>query len=175
MKDISAVFSLISNIDDFMSFEFIENFFLYTQHDKGNTKSECYTTFKEYQSMYNTLTTAANDSAAYYKGLKEKGQGKGTGVGNEVNKFQGYVDVFISSVNVFNYCDVDYYLRSFSKILTVSGAVNFGVNVLFRVFSTDDMDNYYKMSLAVDSKNQKEAGESFGTFVSLLLMFENPE
>ena len=125
--------------------------------------------------MYKELTASANNATAYYAGLKEKGQGDGTSVGNEFNKGAAYIDVFIGSVNVFNYCDLDYYLRSFSTVFSSSGAVNLGVNLMWRIFSTDDMDNYEQMSIAVSEKDQVKAGQSFGTFISLLLMFETPE
>ncbi len=85
------------------------------------------------------------------------------------------MDVFIGSVNVFNYCDIDYYLRSVSKWFSVSGVVNLGVNLVFRVYSTDDKTVYKALSTAVTDKNQKEAGKNFGKFVSLLLMFEVPD
>ena len=85
------------------------------------------------------------------------------------------MDVFIGSVNVFNYCDIDYYLRSTSKWFSVSGVVNLGVNMVFRIYSTDDKSMYKSLSTAVTDKNQKEAGKQFGKFVSLLLMFELPD
>ena len=37
------------------------------------------------------------------------------------------------------------------------------------------MDNYEKLSVAVNKKDQVNAGQAFGTFISLLLMFEIPE
>ena len=37
------------------------------------------------------------------------------------------------------------------------------------------MENYEKMSIAVNKKDQVNAGQAFGTFISLLLMFEMPE
>ena len=83
--------------------------------------------------------------------------------------------MFIGSVNVFNYCDIDYYLRSTSKVFSGSGATNLGINLLWRIFSTEDMDNYEKLSIAVNNKDQKNAGQAFGTFISLLLMFETPD
>ena len=82
------------------------------------------------------VTEAASSDVDYIKGLKEKGQGPGSSYGRAIDKGQGYIDAAIFGVNVFNYCDLDYYLVSLGKGLgSSSGAVNQVVNLFYRFFS----------------------------------------
>lgn len=78
--------------------------------------------------------------------MKEKGQGAGTTVGYYMDNAQQYIDLYIYSVNVFNYCDFNYYLRAVGKWFSASGGVNQGINFMWRALSTEDMSNYYALS-----------------------------
>lgn len=53
--------------------------------------------------------------------------------------------------------------------------MNLGVNLVFRIYSTDDKEMYKNLSAAVTAKDQTKAGTEFGKFVSLVLMFEIPD
>lgn len=146
------------------------------QQDPGNEQSECITTFDEFITLMDGITASALSDVDYYKGLLEKGQGTGSPYGRAIDKGQGYVDAAIFGVNVFNYCDLDYYLVSLGKSLgSSSGAVNQVVNLFYRFFSQEDAANYYKLSVAIIEKNTDDAGEAMGIFLALLLMTEVPD
>lgn len=109
------------------------------QQDQGNTDSECITTFDEFIVLYDDIKDSVSSDVEYYAGLAEKGQGAGSSYGFAIDKAQRYIDAAIFGVNVFNYCDIDYYLVSLGKALgSSSGAVNQGVNLFYRFFSSED-------------------------------------
>ena len=173
--NISAIGEFLGDMGTFMTFDFGKAFLLATQQNSKNDQSECLSTFGDYQALYVNMNSMAQNSTSYYEGLKAKGQGDGTSVGFSTSNLQGYVDVFIGSVNVYNYCDIDYYTRSVSRWFSLQGTLNLGVNLVFRIYSTDDKELYKNLSSAVASKDQAKAGTAFGSFVSLLLMFEIPD
>ena len=93
--------------------------------------------------------------------MAAKGQGQGSDVGFLLEKGQRYIDSAIFGVNVFNYCDLDYYLVSLGKSLgSASGAVNQVINLGYRFFSADDQLNYYNMSVAIRYNEIDCTGES---------------
>ena len=58
---------------------------------------------------------------------------------------------------------------------SVSGFLNLLVNLAYRFFSQEDSENYYDMSVAIMEDDVEACGESFGVFISRLLMVEMPE
>ena len=93
-----------------------------------------------------------------------------------IDKSQSYIDVSIFAVNVFNYCDLDYYLVSIGKALgTASGGVSQLVNLFARFFSEEDQENYYNMSVGIMQNDTDAVGAAMGEFLSSLLMTEVPE
>ena len=105
-----------------------------------------------------------------------KGQGAGTDVGFLIDKYQSYLDSVIYSVNVFNYCDLDYYLMAIGKSLgSATGAANQLVNLAYRYFSYEDAQNYYEMAIALEAEDTFTIGKCTGTFLSKLLMVEVPD
>ena len=131
------------------------------QQDTGNTGSECITTFDEFTVLVNDIINETADSAAYYQAMIDKGQGSGSEVGFMLEKGQRYIDSAIFGVNVFNYCDLDYYLISVGKSLgSASGAVNQFINLGYRFFSAEDQLNYYNMSVAIRYSEIDCSGES---------------
>ena len=91
------------------------------------------------------------------------------------DNFQQYIDVYIDAVNVFNYCDFDYYLRSFGKWFSASGGTNQMINLFWRFISTEDMANYYALSVATLTKDPAAAGKAFGTFFVVFMQVEIPD
>ena len=76
-----------------------------------------------------------------------------------IEKGQRYIDAAIFGVNVFNYCDLDYYLVSLGKALgSSSGAVNQVTNLFWRFFSTEDQENYYNMSVGITENDTDAVG-----------------
>ena len=111
---------------------------LYMQ-EQPTESSECITTFDEFIVLYSELKDSVASDAEYYAGLAAKGQGAGSDYGFAIEKGQQYIDAAIFGVNVFNYCDLDYYLVSTGKALgSASGGVNQFVNLFYRFFSDDD-------------------------------------
>merc|ERR1712150_32311 len=103
------------------------------------------------------------------------GQGQGSMAGFYFDNFQQYIDVYIDAVNVFNYCDFDYYLRSFGKWFSASGGTNQMINLLWRTISTEDMSVYYSLSVATLQKDPSAAGIAFGKFFAVFMEVEIPD
>ena len=83
--------------------------------------------------LWTQLQSYVKSDAEYYKGLKEKGQAAGNSAGFALDKFEKYVDLATSFTNVYNECDVDYYMQAGSKAISnVSGFCNQLVNTYWR-------------------------------------------
>lgn len=158
-----AVFSQFWEAKDNFVYDlsFWRTVLLNMQQDTGNEASECITTFDAFNVLVDDIIADTADSVSYYQGLAEKGQGSGTEVGFMLEKGQRYIDSAIFGVNVFNYCDLDYYLVSLGKALgTASGAFNQVVNLGYRFFSYEDQENYYNMSVAIGYNTADCAGDA---------------
>ena len=143
----------------FASLDFWRASFNYMQEEPGNDQSTCITTFDEFITLYQTVKADTASYADYEADLQEKGQGTGTDYGFAIAAAQQYMDVVIYSVNVFNYCSLNYYLISLSKAVSSrSGQINFMVNLMFRFFSSSDMTNYYNLSVGVMTDDEVMAG-----------------
>ena len=160
----------------FTNLAFWREALVYMQETPGNTDSECITTFDEFIGLYNDVVADTDSYDQYQADLEAKGQGSGTPQGFAIEIAQRYTDVMIYSVNVFNYCSLNYYLIAISQAVgSRSGQVAFGINLMWRFFSTSDMTNYYNLSVAVIQDDNVAAGKAVGTFLSLLLAVEVPE
>lgn len=149
---------------------------MYMQQDRGNTTSECIVTFDEFIELSETILATVADDTDYLAGLLAKGQGSGTNVGFLIDKFQSYFDAGIYSVNIFNYCDLDYYLMAIGKSTgSTSGFFNQLVNLGYRFFSEDDAIIYYNMSVAIGEDDTEEVAKNFGLFLAAFLMVEVPD
>ena len=149
---------------------------MYMQQDAGSTTSQCITNFDEFTALVQDVAANVIDDTQYIAGLIAKGQGAGTEIGFLIDKYQEYLDTVIYSVNVFNYCDLDYYLMAIGKSLgSKSGAANQLVNLGYRYFSYEDAQNYYEMSIAIEEEDTETVGKCTGTFLSKLLMVEVPD
>ena len=95
------------------------------QRDTGSLTTSCMSGYDDFLSLYSDLQEELKTDAAYYSSLKAKGQADGSSVGFALQKGQKYLDLLASGVNVYNSCDVDYYMRALSKAVSnVSGACN---------------------------------------------------
>ena len=107
----------------------------------------------------------------YYAGLKAKGQGTGFIVGYNIDKGMKYIDMLTSFTNVYNNCDVDYYMIAMSKATgNVAGFVNQITNTLFRNFSAGDRENYVSLESALVVGDPKKIAKPFAVFVKDFLM-----
>ena len=146
------------------------------QNDTTNTASECIDTWDDFMTLTSSIESQWATDASYLAGLVEKGQADGTNVGFLIAKGQAYVDLGIMGVNVYNYCDGAYYLQGISKAVgSASGAVNQGLNFLYRFFSEDDALNYYNMSVGLMQNDSTAVATAFGTFLKRFLMADIPE
>lgn len=90
-----------------------------------------------------------------------------------MDKGAKYIDVAASMVNVYNMCDVDYYMQSLSLALSsLPGFANQFVNVIFRYQETDV---YESLATALAANDIPGASAAFGTFVKDFLMTEIPD
>lgn len=163
--------------DDYVwDLNFYRRTLLYMQQDPGNETSECITTFDSFIDLMNQIFADTESDADYYAGLAAKGQGSGTEYGFLIEKGQRYIDAAIFGVNVFNYCDLDYYLVALGKALgSSSGAVNQVTNLFWRFFSVEDQENYYNMSVGITENDTDAVGQAMGYFLSALLSVEVPD
>lgn len=146
---------------------------MYMQTDQGNETSDCIVTFDEFIVLAQELKEKNGDLQAYLDAFQAKGQGSGTEVGFLIENSQRYIDIAIFGVNVFNYCNLDYYLVSIGKSTgSVSGAINQGVNLFWRLVSEEDMRTYYDLDVALIQNDIETAGQKFGTWISALLQVE---
>ena len=72
--------------------------------------------------------------ADYLAGLQAKGQADGTTYGYALDRFESYIDMATVSTNLFNECDIDYYMMAVSKAVSnVAGFINQGINTYWRL------------------------------------------
>ena len=167
---------LYNERENYQNLAFWRQVLLYMQQDPGNTTTQCITQFDTFTTSYSSILAEVADDTSYLAGLAAKGQGAGTDTGFLIAKGQAYIDVAISSVNVFNYCDLDYYLIAIGKAVgSSSGFVNQSFNLGFRFFSQEDNINYYEMSVGMINDDSDAVGAGLGKFISALLMVDVPE
>jgi hypothetical protein len=105
--------------------------------------------------------------------MADKGQGNGTGFGYFFDKIENYMSLATGFTNVYNNCDLDYYMIAMSKATgNVSGAVNQVINTLWR---TTDTSNYDALATALTAGDATAAAQSVGYFVKDFLMVEIPD
>jgi len=111
------------------------------------------------QELYAQSVVYMTDDTEYVKGLIAKGQGSGTNFGFILDKGEKYIDLFTSFTNLFNQCDIEYYLVALSKATSnVAGSVNQIINVVWR--ATED-SLYDDMSTAMAADDKAETAKLF--------------
>ena len=170
--DISVILEFFET--DLMNDEtFQQTFLLNLQRDTTNTNSDCmagYTTLKE---TYASLVTNLESDADYLAGLAAKGQADGTTYGYALDKFESYIDMATVSTNLFNECDIDYYLMAISKAVSnVAGFINQGINTYFRM---NEGTVYDEMEVAFAAEDATTSAELLAVFVQDFLMAEIPD
>ena len=119
---------------------FYKGLLLNMQLDAGNVLTDCMSGYDDFLTLYDDLKTELATDVEYFAAIKDKGQGSGSSVGFYLSKGNKYLDLLASGVNVYNSCDVDYYMRAFSKATSnVSGFVNQSINVVFRVYNDGEL------------------------------------
>ena len=143
------------------------------QRDSGSLTTSCMSGYDDFLTLWTELQTEMKSDANYYTSLKAKGQADGSAVGFAFSKGQKYLDLLASGVNVYNNCDVDYYMRALSKATSnVSGACNQLINLYWR---TADVQIYNDLATAFKSKDVTSASKYMGTFIKDFLMTEIPD
>lgn len=85
-----------------------------------------------------------------------------------------YGELGIKSIDVYNQCNLDYYLiAAGNSFNSVSGFVNFSVNIVWRYFDTTTKYDEWAAGLAAHDYNA--VGESFGTFFKDMFATELPD
>ena len=76
----------------------------------------------------------------YNMGRAEKGNGVGSVAGYWIYKISAYMDSVVEMTNIFNECDIDYFLMAFGTCVTsLSGALDLVTNFMFRLFSETEV------------------------------------
>jgi len=172
---ITVVFEIFSadNISMLSSKTFWTSFLQNLQRDVTNTESDCMEGLSDLTDLYDQLKEYITDDSQYIAGMVAKGQGTGTQVGYILDKGEKYIDLFTSFTNVYNQCDVDYYMIALSKATSnVAGAVNQIINTGFR---TQDTQRYTDLAQAFTDSNETDAAQYLAEFVKDFLMAEIPD
>ena len=116
---------------------FFKEMLLNMQKDSANKNTDCMKGYDQFLTLWNELIVYVENDSEYYKGLSEKGQATGNDVGFAMQKFEKYIDIATSATNVFNECDIDYYMQALSKAISnVAGFSNQLVNTYWRSLET---------------------------------------
>lgn len=111
--------------------------------------------------------------ADYLAGLAAKGQADGTSYGYALSKFESYIDMATVSTNLFNECDLDYYLMAVSKAVSnVAGFINQAINTYFRM---NEGTVYDDMETAFEANDSEASAVLLATFIQDFLMAEIPD
>ena len=121
-----------------------------------------------------TLKDEVTSDVNYIKGLTLKGQANGSSVGYWIDTMQKYLDLTGAFTDVYNNCDLDYYMQATSRAVSnVSGLTNQVVNTFFRVYI--DTDIYAELATEIAAKNTSGIATQFGVFLKDFLMVEIPD
>ena len=159
---------------------FFKNMLKNMQKDAANENTDCMEGYDQFLSLWNELIVYVENDSEYYKGLSEKGQATGNEVGFALDKFEKYIDIATSATNVFNECDIDYYMQALSKAISnVAGFSNQLVNTYWRSLESGplgemqtELDKFTSGSGTMDTAKMSEL---FGTFIQDSLMAEIPD
>ena len=84
-----------------------------------------------------------------------------------------YADVSVELTNLYNLCDLDYYMQAFAPIFTqLSGFLGFGTSLLGVIISLEEGPNYTCISKGVYDENHAMAGSCFGIWFKHLMGIE---
>ena len=148
-------------------------FLLNLQRDPTNESSDCMTGYSTLQTVYASLAKNLESDADYLAGLAAKGQADGTEYGYALSKFESYIDMATVSTNLFNECDLDYYLMAVSKAVSnVAGFFNQAINTYFRM---NEGTVYDEMEVAFAASDATTSAELLAKFVQDFLMAEIPD
>ena len=157
---------------------FQQTFLKNLQKDPTNETSDCMTGYTTLQETYSALVSNLESDADYLAGLAAKGQGTGSEYGYMLDKFESYVDMATVSTNLFNECDLNYYLESLSKAVSnVAGFVNQAINTYWRMQEStvfDEMETAFSVN-DLDNTNYERSAELLAQFVKDFLMAEIPD
>ena len=152
---------------------FQKAFLLNLQRDTTNTESDCMAGYTMLQEVYATLSTNLESDADYLAGLAAKGQADGTSYGYALSKFESYIDMATVSTNLFNECDLDYYLMAVSKAVSnVAGFINQAINTYFRM---NEGSVYDDMETAFEANDSEASAVLLAQFIQDFLMAEIPD
>ena len=175
--DISVVMTFFETDllnDETFQKEFLRNL----QKDPTNESSDCMGGYDTLKTTYASLVENLESDANYLAGLAAKGQGAGSSYGYAIDKFESYIDMATVSTNLFNECDIDYYLQSVSKATSnVAGFVNQGINTYWRMQEStvfDEMETAFSVDDEANTDASKSA-ELLAGFIKDFLMAEIPD
>ena len=154
--------------------DFQKAFLRNLQRDTTNTESDCMSGYTTLRETYTSLLANLSSDADYLAGMQAKGQADGTEYGYALAKFESYIDMATVSTNLFNECDLDYYLIAISKAVSnVAGFINQAINTYFRY--TDDSTLYDSMETAFAASNKEDSAQYLAEFIKDFLMAEIPD
>ena len=129
--------------------------------------------YDSFKTLWDTLQTSLESDADYYAGILAKGQGAGSPTGYALDKIEKYIDLATGATNVFNECDIDYYLQAISKATSnVAGAFNQVVNAGYR---SQETTQFCAMATYISAEDETNSALYLGNFIKDFLMAEIPD
>ena len=145
------------------------------QEDNVTTGTSCTESWELFETTMTNVQTITADKTDFTAGLQAKGNGYANDVGFYLYSFLKWSDVIIVAADIYTECSIDYYMLASGTTLTsVQGVLNTGTSLLWRIFGTDDVENWTEMSNAVTNNDPVSAGNAFGVFFKKLWMEEVP-
>ena len=84
-----------------------------------------------------------------------------------------YCDLIVEVTNMYNECDLDYYMQAFAPIFTsFAGILAFSISLLNVVISADTVYVYEGMSAAAYNVDEGNAGKYLGLWTKHLIGVE---
>lgn len=144
------------------------------QQNPEATGTDCLKGWGTFKETKDVLAKSLSSDADYLAGVILKGQGTGSSMGYQLDKFESYMDYFTVVTNLYNECDGEYYVQALSKSVTnFAGFANQLINIYWR--TTKDASEFEKMEVAFAAEDIPESAALLGSFVKELLMAEIPD
>lgn len=128
--------------------------------------------FDRFDELFIKTEIESNVSAEYYAAHEEKGNGIGSDWGFEASNLTKYNDIIVNFFDLYNACNIDYYMIQLGvNTTTVSGASNFAINAVWRIF----YDDYRLLAESLASNDYELVGRLTGIYAKDFLQVEIPE
>ena len=143
------------------------------QIDVWNDESNCVLEVDSYLTLYRDVTVSGHYSLDYFAGRSQKGNGEGTEAGYKADHYFKYMDLMVEATNMWNECDLDYYMQAFAPVFTtLSGFLWIITSLTSIIINESEVEVYVGMSKASFDRDAAKGGQYFGLWTKHLLGVE---